>query len=57
MSQEDIEVHHVRRLKDLQSKERAEQPEWAKRMAARRRKTLIVCHTCHTGIHAGCPQT
>jgi ferredoxin len=24
-------------------------------MAARQRKTLVVCHTCHVAIHAGRP--
>jgi hypothetical protein len=50
-----VETHHVRRLKDLQSGNRAEQPEWAKQMASRRRKTLIVCRDCHDGIHKGPP--
>ncbi len=54
-SRENVEVHHIRHLKDLQSKGRAEQPEWVKRMAARRRKTLIVCGACHESIHAGRP--
>lgn len=50
-STDDVEVHHVRRLQDLQTKKRAHQPEWVKRMATRHRKTLIVCHTCHNSIH------
>jgi hypothetical protein len=49
----DVEVHHVRRLKDLQAWDQAEQPEWAKRMAARHRKSLIVCRGCHNDIHTG----
>jgi group II intron reverse transcriptase/maturase len=51
----DVEAHHVRRLKDLRIGNRAEQPEWAKLMAARHRKTLIVCRDCHDGIHNGRP--
>jgi group II intron reverse transcriptase/maturase len=47
----DVETHHVRRLQDLHNGNRAEQPEWAKLMASRRRKTLIVCRGCHNGIH------
>lgn len=50
-STDDVEVHHVRRLQDLQTKKRAHQPEWVKQMATRHRKTLIVCHTCHNSIH------
>lgn len=49
----DVEAHHVRRLKDLHSGSWAEQPEWAKKMASRRRKTLIVCRNCHDNIHNG----
>lgn len=51
----DVETHHVRRLKDLQPGNRTEQPDWAKQMASRRRKTLIVCRDCHDGIHNGSP--
>jgi group II intron reverse transcriptase/maturase len=52
-STENVQVHHVRALKDLRRKGRAEKPEWVKKMAARRRKTLVVCHDCHVGIHNG----
>jgi hypothetical protein len=55
-SQEDVEVHHVRALKDLRRKGRAELPDWAKWMAARHRKTLVVCRTCHMAIQHGRPR-
>ena len=48
-STEDVEVHHIRALKDLTNKDRAEMPEWMKLMIARQRKTLVVCHNCHRG--------
>jgi hypothetical protein len=35
---------------------RAEQPEWVRLMASRRRKTLIICRDCHDGIHNGFPE-
>jgi len=54
-SQEQVEVHHIRHLKDLQRRGRATPPDWVRRMAIRRRKTLIVCRTCHEDIHAGRP--
>ena len=54
-SREKVEVHHMRHLKDLRRKGRADQPAWVTQMAARRRKTLIVCRTCHEDIHAGRP--
>src|SRR5207237_2643767 len=48
-----VEVHHIRALKDLDQKGRREKPLWAKVMSARRRKTLVVCWSCHRSIHAG----
>ncbi|WP_338246720.1 group II intron reverse transcriptase/maturase [Dictyobacter halimunensis] len=50
-----VEVHHIRALKDLERKGRQEKPLWAKVMSARRRKTLVVCWSCHRNIHAGRP--
>ena len=52
-SQQNVEVHHIRALKDLKRKGRAERPKWVEVMAARRRKTLVVCQKCHKDIHAG----
>lgn len=43
-----VEVHHVRKLKDLKGK-----VNWEKIMIGRRRKTLITCIPCHDKIHAG----
>jgi group II intron reverse transcriptase/maturase len=51
----DVETHHIRRLRDLENGSRADQPDWAKLMASRRRKTLIVCRDCHDGIHNELP--
>lgn len=47
-SLEDVEVHHIRKLADLKGRSR-----WEKVMAARRRKTLVVCLKCHQQIHSG----
>ncbi len=52
-SRGNIEMHHVKKLKDLENNGRKEKPEWMKRMIAMRRKTLAVCHDCHTKIHSG----
>jgi group II intron reverse transcriptase/maturase len=52
-SHDNIEVHHIRHLKDLRRKGNREQPDWVRNMSARRRKTLIVCRRCHEDIHAG----
>jgi hypothetical protein len=45
-----VTVHHVRKLADL-GQPGPSQPAWAKLMAKRRRKTLVVCVTCHDAIH------
>jgi hypothetical protein len=50
-----IEVHHIRALKDLNKYEGREKTWWIKTMAARRRKTLVLCRTCHRDLHAGRP--
>jgi hypothetical protein len=47
----DVQVHHVRKLADLGTPGRPHQPEWVNLMAARRRKTLVVCPACHGQIH------
>ncbi|WP_374229123.1 group II intron reverse transcriptase/maturase [Ktedonobacter sp. SOSP1-52] len=54
-SRENTEVHHIRKLADLNMKGKAEKPTWVKCMAARHRKTLVVCQDCHRAIHAGRP--
>ena len=46
-----MEVHHVRKLKDLQSKKHLE--DWERVMIARNRKTLILCDECHHLLHQG----
>ncbi|MFC0437836.1 reverse transcriptase/maturase family protein [Kutzneria buriramensis] len=48
-----VEVHHVRKLADVQRPGRSERPVWVTLMAMRRRKTLVVCRPCHEDIHAG----
>jgi hypothetical protein len=48
-----IEVHHIRKLKDLGQMGQSQRPEWVHQMAARRRKTLVVCQECHHDIHYG----
>lgn len=45
---ENLEMHHVRKLGDLRGK-----ATWEALMIARRRKTIAVCQQCHRKIHAG----
>lgn len=54
-SKEDVDVHHVRALKDLNPTGRNEVPTHVYIMAARKRKTLVVCGYCHHAIHNGRP--
>lgn len=52
----DCEVHHVRKLADLRYRDgRPKTDPWTRRMAELRRKTLVVCRSCHGQIHAGKP--
>ena len=52
---EKCQVHHVRALKDLQVKGRRPKPRWMVLMAARQRKTMVVCKICHEDITYGRP--
>jgi len=49
-----VEVHQVHALADLVKPEQP-QPAWALLMASMRRKTLVVCTSCHQVIHGGQP--
>ncbi|MCD5314704.1 HNH endonuclease [Kineosporia babensis] len=52
-SRTQIEVHHVRKLADLNRPDRPDKPAWVYLMAKRQRKTLVICRECHENIHAG----
>ena len=52
---ERCQVHHVHALKDLQVKGRQPKPQWMVLMAARQRKTMVVCRMCHEDITYGRP--
>lgn len=41
-----LEIHHVNKVKNLKGKEY-----WEQVMIAKQRKTLALCHQCHTNIH------
>ena len=51
----DLEAHHVNKLKHLRQRwqGRKHKPEWVQNMIARRRKTIVVCHSCHQQITHG----
>ncbi len=48
-----LQVHHVRKLADIDRPGRRPKTTWEKIMSARKRKTLVVCKECHDAIHAG----
>ncbi|MBJ8113811.1 group II intron reverse transcriptase/maturase [Bacillus cereus group sp. N6] len=43
-----LEMHHIRKLKDLKGKK-----DWERIMIARKRKTMALCKQCHLDLHAG----
>ena len=43
-----LDMHHVRKLKNLQGKE-----DWEKHMIARKRKTIALCRSCHKRVDGG----
>ena len=52
-STEKCEVHHVRKLVDIERQWRnREKPAWVERMLQIRRRTLVVCEKCHHEIHS-----
>ncbi len=44
----DLEIHHVKKLKDLKGK-----AAWERAMIGRKRKTMALCPHCHDLLHAG----
>lgn len=52
---EKLEVHHIRAMKDLHRRPGREKSEWVKRMIALKRKTMILCRTCHEDVTYGRP--
>jgi len=50
---EPVQVHHIRKLADIDRPGRRPKATWERIMSARKRKTLVVCEDCHRIIHAG----
>jgi group II intron reverse transcriptase/maturase len=48
-----VQVHHIRKLADINRPGRRPKATGEKIMSARKRKTLVVCEGCHQAIHAG----
>ena len=49
-SKDFLEVHHTRAPKDL---DKDKKKKWQNVMAAKRRKTLVLCNKCHDDLHRG----
>jgi len=54
-SSEEVEIHHIRAMKDLHKHAGRPKPPWMVRMIVLRRKTMPLCQTCHDDLHAGRP--
>jgi group II intron reverse transcriptase/maturase len=48
-----VQVHHIRKMADIDRPGRQPKAAWERIMSARKRKTLVVCVDCHETIHAG----
>lgn len=48
-SHEKVEVHHIHKMKDIDKNEEL----WATMMKSRNRKTMVLCHECHSKLHKG----
>jgi len=48
-----VQVHHIRKLADIDRPGRPPRERWEKVMSARKRKTLVVCEPCHQQITYG----
>jgi group II intron reverse transcriptase/maturase len=56
-SKANVEMHHVRHLKDLNKKGKREMPLWMKIMISRKRKSIPLCRRCHDDIHHNRPES
>jgi group II intron reverse transcriptase/maturase len=48
-----VQMHHIRKLADLDKPGRKLKANWQRIMSARKRKSLAVCDRCHKDIHSG----
>jgi hypothetical protein len=53
--QDNLEAHHINSVRNLRKRwqGRQEKPAWVQTMLIRRRKTIVVCHSCHVAITHG----
>ncbi|MGH7172087.1 MAG: RNA-directed DNA polymerase [Gemmataceae bacterium] len=48
-----LEAHHIHKITDIDRPGRRPKENWQRIMAARKRKSLVVCTECHDEIHGG----
>ncbi len=54
-AKENGQMHHIRKLRDLNQKGTREMPLWMKIMISRKRKSIPLCQKCHDDIHHNRP--
>ena len=55
-AKEKVQMHHIRKLRDLNKQGKREMPLWMKIMITRKRKSIPLCKTCHDDIHHNRPR-
>ena len=55
-SKENVQMHHVRHLRDLNKQGKREMPLWMKIMISRKRKSIPLCKRCHDDVHHNRPK-
>lgn len=55
-AKEKVQMHHIRKLADLNKKGRREKPLWMQVMISRKRKSIPLCKVCHDDIHHNRPR-
>ena len=56
-TKEKVQMHHVRKLRDLNKHGKREMPLWMKVMISRQRKSIPLCKRCHDDVHHNRPRT
>jgi AI2M/AI1M-like, HNH endonuclease/Type II intron maturase len=56
-AKERVEMHHIRKLKDLNKKGKRGMPLWMKIMISRKRKSIPLCKRCHEDVHHNIPKS
>jgi group II intron reverse transcriptase/maturase len=52
-----VQMHHVRHVRDLNKKGKGEMPLWMKIMIMRKRKSIPLCKGCHDDVHHNRPKS